>query len=208
VPTAYIPTSGGAQSTSYDECYVDWSRYPGPPAGQGKVEVTLLPGADIIGVEPETSSSSSSGAFVGESYAAFRVEDDECRFIRVFGETGETEDGERSLTWKLEGCLPDGSGSTWTPELSAPDPILVEENKPVTVAVRWYRKAVELWVEGEVAGRCAPDPGVLVRFGGDPTRCQLMRDTCGEGSSSSSTACPGDGHEKWIGACKEIRWWK
>jgi hypothetical protein len=179
IPSTYVPTNGGSELATFTECYVDWAALPGPPADRGKVQVSLLPGEEMVALTAGS-----------HSFVALEARDGGDNYLRVIG-VYEDVDGEASLRWKLEASLPGGS-----PEISAPDTVPMAEDTPLEVAARWSPGRVELWVESELAGRVAVTGPAA--FSSAPTRCHLMRD--GDTPPEETT--------KWIGACREVRWWK
>ncbi len=188
-PTGYIPTAGAASGeVGIDECYVDWTVLPGPLADRGKVQIALIPGKDML------------GAADGSEFAAFQVqpENGTGEYIKVSAVLGSTTvkgETKRTITWNLVGEMGDKD-----PSFAAPEPVIAEEGSPLTVSVRWHLYGLELWVEGEAV---AQGGGEHV-FSDAPTRCHLMHNV--ENVSVSSSA--NWDNSNWIGACKEVRWWR
>lgn len=176
-PTAYIPTAGVPAGAAFTSCYLDWTVLPGPTAGRGTVQAGLVPGQAMVEMSgPET-------------FVAFEVREGSEHYLRVHGTYTRQQDVAQ-IVWRLEGSLAGGN----MPSILAPGPTQLSADVPVQVSARWSEAIVELWIEGELAGR-----GVLtvpMAFDGDPDRCHLMRDEVGTDVT------------KWIGACKDIRWWK
>lgn len=170
VPSRYIPAAGGSADLTFTQCHVDWTVLPGPSATSGKVQAVLLAGPDML---------VATGA-----YPALDVGHDGSNHLKVFGQT----DGAGSLTWRVTGDL-----GTQSVDITAAEPVQLDEDIPLTVAVRWYADAVELWVDDEMAARATPSSGSFV-FPTQPEKLSLMRDLAGT--------------DKWIGAMKEVRWWK
>ncbi|MCP4680115.1 MAG: hypothetical protein GY854_32405 [Deltaproteobacteria bacterium] len=188
-PTGYIPTGSSPSGlVGIDECYVDWEVLPGPMAEHGKVQIMLLPGKDMLG-SPD-----------GDEFTAFQLqpENGTGEYLKVFGELGTTTvlgETKRTITWHMVGEI-----GSLDPVVDAPTAVVIEEGAPLTVAVRWHVRGLELWVENEAVALA----GGEYLFSADPTKCHLLRNV--ENISVSSSSNWDDSN--WIGACKEVRWWR
>ncbi len=189
-PTAYIPTgSSDSGLVGIDECYVDWTVLPGPLADRGKVQTTLFANADLLGADDDS------------AFTAFQIQsgDGSGEYIKVFGTLGTITDAldetRQTITWHVVGEVGEVDAS-----IDSPEAVIVEEGQPLTVAVRWHRFGLELWVEGEAvalaSGECI--------FAATPKQCHLMHNVVNASVSSSSNW----DDENWMGACKEVRWWR
>jgi len=198
-PTAYIPTTDTAVTASFEECYADFDVLPGPRRDYGKMEIILMAAPELVGDN------------TGE-YAAFEVKDENDNFLRIWGKVGVDGDSNPTIAWSLDGQLWNGEDPPlhWGFSTVTSEPIPLAAWTPLKVAVRWHQKAIELWVDDELAGKTAPtgDPLPPVSFcpvpdppvdaESSPCRCDMMRDY----------AETPDDHKKWIGGCKELRWWR
>ena len=172
-PSLYIPTFDDTLTAQFTRCHVDWGVVPGPTGDGGKVQATLLPGANLL---------TQDGPF-----HAFHVWKDEENHLLVTGMVDST--AQPTITWQVSGAVRSSALSGL--ESSA---VRLQEGISLVVAVRWFREAVELWVDSEVVARSsAVTPAT---FDGPPVTCYLMRDESGTEA------------EKWIGACENIRWWR